>query len=120
MRGGVGFGTTESLSMVVQVMVVAIKQQSADKLLEHFALRENLRAWEDLWETMLTAAYAGKLSFRVKPYFRYARTLPIECHVYERPSAGHVIELLGVFRINLSNLRITEGPSLSSAWLSPL
>lgn len=47
-------------------MLGAIKERSATKLREHFALRGNAKAWEGLWLNMSRAACAGKLGIRDK------------------------------------------------------
>lgn len=72
-------GNMQAIKQVVQVMVIAIKEQSTNVLREHFALRGNTRTWEDLWVTMVKAACAGKLGIHDKPDFEELRKLYPSC-----------------------------------------
>ncbi|OAA32857.1 hypothetical protein AAL_00322 [Moelleriella libera RCEF 2490] len=68
-------GDAYAVKQVAQVMLGAIKERSATKLREHFALRGNAKAWEGLWLDISRAAYAGKLLLRDKPDFEKLRKL---------------------------------------------
>ncbi|OAA32853.1 hypothetical protein AAL_00318 [Moelleriella libera RCEF 2490] len=73
----------QAIEQVIQVIVMAITKQSPNVSWEHFALRGNIRAWEDLWVIMVKAAYARKLGLHIKPDSRETLKLYPSCEEEE-------------------------------------